>query len=248
MREVWKRLKRRVRHLFAADTPEAQYARHILKQLDGVHPRACNICGYAGLFKAHGLPPRYDERCPACNSLERQRHQALWIAASTVELRGKRILHFSPEALLSTIYRDLASTYASANIVQGLGDLTLNIEHIDQPDGAWDVVVANHVLEHVNDRKALGEIRRVLTPGGLAILSFPIASGFEQTYENPDITAKADRALHFGQWDHIRYYGADAADRIAAAGFQVTVFGAREPFVHRHGLSRSERLFLARRA
>ncbi|HWA49365.1 MAG TPA: class I SAM-dependent methyltransferase [Dongiaceae bacterium] len=248
MRKLWKRLKKRIRRLFEADTPEAQYARRIRKQLNGVHPRICNICGYEGLFKAHGFPPRYDARCPNCKSLERQRHQALWIADNAAELRGRRILHFSPEVLLSKLYRGMASTYASANIVPGLADLTLNIERIDQPDASWDVVVANHVLEHVDDRKALAEIRRVLAPGGLAILSFPIAAGFAQTYENPAITSKAGRALHFGQWDHIRYYGADAADRIAAAGFNVTVFGASEPFVHRHGIGHGARLFLARKS
>jgi predicted Zn-ribbon and HTH transcriptional regulator len=90
MRKVWKRLKKRVRSLFEADTPEAQYARRIRKQLKGVHPRICNICGYAGLFKAHGLPPRYDVRCPNCKSLERHRHQALWISGNAGELRKVR--------------------------------------------------------------------------------------------------------------------------------------------------------------
>ena len=247
MRKLWKSLKRRAAHLFLSETPEARYARRIRKQLNGVHPRTCNICGYAGLFKAHGLPPRYDARCTSCNSLERHRHQALWIDANGGALRGKRILHFAPEALLSNIYRGLASTYASANIVPDRADLVLNMENIDQPDDSWDVVVANHVLEHVDDRKALAEIHRVLAPGGLGIFSFPVASGFEQTYENPAITAKADRDLHFGQWDHVRYYGADAADRIARAGFEVSVIGTSEPYAHRHGLSRSARLFLAQR-
>src|SRR5688572_7737329 len=124
----------------------------------------------------------------------------------------------------------------------------LNIEAIDMPDESWDVVVANHVLEHVDDRKALAEIRRVLTPGGFAIFSFPLALGFEQTYENPAITSRAERELHFGQWDHVRYYGADAADRIAAAGFEVETFSATEPHVHLHATARNSREFIAHRS
>lgn len=225
----------------------ARYVRRIWKRLDGVHPRECNICGYAGMFSAHGLPPRFDARCPACGSLERHRHQVLWISRQEDTVRNKRVLHFAPEPVLRRFYSGLAATYVSADIVKGRADMALNIERIDQPDGSWDVVIANHVLEHVDDRRALAEIRRVLAPGGAVVLSFPIALGFEQTYENAAIASKAHRDLHFGQWDHVRYYGADAAARIAAAGFEVSVFTVSEPEVHRHGLSRNAREFLARR-
>jgi len=66
-------------------------------------------------------------------------------------------------------------------------------------------------------------------------------------YENPVIISKADRDLHFGQWDHIRLYGADAAHRIAAAGFEVSTFSACEPYVHRHSITRNTHDFLARK-
>jgi len=225
---------------------QIHYARQILKRLGGVHPRDCNICGYSGMFKASGLPPRFDALCPACKSLERHRHQCLWIKQNESALRNKRILHFAPEPVMRKVYSGLAASYLSADIA-GYADRVLNIEAIDMPDASWDVVVANHVLEHVDDRKALAEIRRILVPGGLAILSFPLALGFEHTYENPAITSRADRDLHFGQWDHIRCYGADAAERIAAAGFAVETFSATEPYVHRHATMRSCREFIARK-
>ena len=63
------------------------------------------------------------------------------------------------------------------------------------PDASWDVVVANHVLEHVDDRKALPEIRRILVPGGLAILPLPLALTFERTYENTAITSRAEALM-----------------------------------------------------
>lgn len=43
-------------------------------------------------------------------------------------------------------------------------------EELDFPDGSFDVVFANGVLPHVDDeRRAVGEIRRVLRPGGEAL-------------------------------------------------------------------------------
>lgn len=223
------------------------YAGRVWKRLGGVYPRECNICGYSGMFKATGLPPRFDARCPSCESLERHRHQALWVQNNMGHLRGRRILHFAPEPILRKLYGELASTYRSADIGRRDADLYLNLEDMDQPDESWDVIVANHVLEHVDDRKALSEIRRVLAPQGLAILSFPVALGFQRTYENPDVTSRAGRELHFGQWDHVRFYGADAADRIAASGFSVEVFSASEPYVHRYSLGRNTQDYLARK-
>lgn len=237
------KLKKRLRAL----ARDLRYLRQVWRMLNGVYPRQCNICGYTGLFKAHGMPPRLDARCPSCHALERHRHQALWIKDNEAELRNKRILHFAPEGTLRKLYRPLASTYASANIAPGRADLVLNLERIDQPDGSWDVVVANHVLEHVDDRKALAEIHRILSPGGCAILSFPIAPAFIETYENPAIVTPADRDLHFGQSDHVRFYGMDAADRIAKAGFAVATFRASEPHVHRHAISRGSCEFIARK-
>jgi hypothetical protein len=101
------------------------------------------------------------------------------------------------------------------------------------PDESWDVDGANHLLD---DRNALAEIKRILNRRGFANLFFPRARTFGQTYENPAVTTRPDRELHFGQWDHIRYYGVDAAERIAAAGFQVENFSATEPscIVTRH--------------
>ena len=226
---------------------QLHYRRKILKGLGGIYPRECNICGYSGMFQASGLPPRFDARCPSCRSLERHRHQVLWLTQNEGVLRNKRILHFAPERVLHNIFSGPAASYLTADIA-GHADRVLNIEAIDMSDASWDVVVVNHVLEHVDDRKALSEIHRILAPGGLAILSFPIAFAFEHTYENPAVTSRAGRDLHFGQWDHVRYYGADAAARIAAAGFAVEAFSASEPYVHRYSLTRFGRDFIARKS
>jgi ubiquinone/menaquinone biosynthesis C-methylase UbiE len=125
--------------------------------------------------------------------------------------------------------------------------MVLDIERIDQPDATFDMVLCSHVLEHVDDRRALGEIFRILRPGGTAVLMTLVIEGWPETYENADVQSAAERDLHFGQADHVRYFGSDIRRRIAAAGFELTEFRAVEPFVARHGLMRGETVFVARR-
>ena len=46
-------------------------------------------------------------------------------------------------------------------------------------DGVFDAVVCLSVLEHLTELDgALGELRRVLRPGGIAVLSFPVRNAF----------------------------------------------------------------------
>ncbi len=123
--------------------------------------------------------------------------------------------------------------------------LVLNIEAIDLPNQSFTAVICNHVLEHVDDEKALSEIHRIVQPGGRAYLTTPVIEGWRQTYENPGIDGKPQRTLHFGQHDHVRMYGADLRQRILAAGFDLREFTAEEPDVHRHGLWRGEKIFIA---
>jgi ubiquinone/menaquinone biosynthesis C-methylase UbiE len=87
-------------------------------------------------------------------------------------------------------------------------------------DNEFDVVICNHVLEHVpDDRKAIREIFRILKHGGFAILQVPTAYAMDVTHEDPTITDPREREKHFRQKDHYRLYGKDYLDRIREAGF-----------------------------
>jgi predicted SAM-dependent methyltransferase len=108
-------------------------------------------------------------------------------------------------------------------------------------------VLCSHVLEHVDDAKALKEIHRVLRPGGIALIMLPLIEGWERTYENPQIMRPGERALHFGQGDHLRAYGRDVRERIRSAGFALNEFTAEGSDVAKHGLLAGEKLFIARR-
>jgi SAM-dependent methyltransferase len=123
----------------------------------------------------------------------------------------------------------------------------VDIEATGLPDAEYDRIICNHVLEHVDDGKALAEMFRMLKPGGKAFLMTCVVEGWDETYENPEITEEKVRVLHFGQGDHRRIYGRDLRDRIRAAGFELEEFVAVEPDVSTHGLIRGERVFIATR-
>ena len=209
--------------------------------------RRCNLCRFEGAFRAYGHPPRYGAQCPRCLSRERHRLLKLWADAHPLELADKVILHFAPESVVSSSLRDCARKYIAADLDKNLADVVLNIEDIALPDQSVDVVVALHVLEHVDDRKALNELYRVLRPGGLAIVMVPLIEGWDATYEDSSIVKPSERVKRFGQWDHVRYYGRDVRDRIRSAGFGLAEFTATEPDVQAWGLSRGEKIFLCRR-
>ncbi|MEL6587330.1 MAG: methyltransferase domain-containing protein [Pseudomonadota bacterium] len=227
----------------------AKQVRRFRKMARGVTPRHCPICDYRGMFVAFGQPPRYDARCPSCRSLERHRLLALLLTGEHAPFaEGARVLHFAPEPPVTRVMQSLSLTYETADILPRRRPThILNIEDIDLPDAGFDGIICSHVLEHVDDAKALAEMFRILKPGGTALLMTPVCEGWATTYENPAIDGNIDRALHFGQADHVRYYGRDLRDRIRAAGFDLAEFTAQEPEVHTHGLIRGETVFLARR-
>jgi SAM-dependent methyltransferase len=208
-------------------------------------PRTCNVCGYRGRFQAAGKPRRIDARCPKCGSAERIRLLALWLDRHGGFLRGAHVLHFAPEAGLAALLKKRVGRYESADIAQGRADLVLDIEAIAAPDARYDCVVCSHVLEHVDDAKALSEILRVLKPGGVALIMLPVIEGWAKTYENPKATSPEERKRHYGQADHVRYYGADVRMRIRAAGFELEEFTAEGEDVLTYGLQRGEKVFIA---
>lgn len=70
-----------------------------------------------------------------------------------------------------------------------------------------------------DDRKAIREFHRVLTPDGIAVLLVPITA--ERTIEDPSIEDPKERLRLFGQEDHVRRYGPDYESRLKKEGFTV---------------------------
>jgi ubiquinone/menaquinone biosynthesis C-methylase UbiE len=135
--------------------------------------------------------------------------------------------------------------YASNVIRADLTDISLQ-------ENSVDLVICNHVLEHVpDDALAMRELHRVLKPGGIAILQVPISTKLKLTDEDHRITSPEQREKRFGQYDHVRLYGSDYTDRLVAAGFSVQTFdplltwGAQ--FIEANRLNPRERLFACRK-
>ena len=75
----------------------------------------------------------------------------------------------------------------------------MNVCDIDSPNESFDVVICNHVLEHVqDDKKAMKEIYRVLKKRGIAILQTPFSSLLRNTFEDPNINT--DELRSFFLW------------------------------------------------
>jgi len=224
------------------------YLLNSIGKLSKAEVHDCNLCGYSGRFWPYGDPPRRGVVCAECGSKERHRLIGLWVSANPDAVDGRRILHFAPEPVLTKLFRSRSSSYQSADLNPRVADSVLNIEAIDLPDESVDLVVCSHVLEHVDDAKALREIHRILKPQSPALLMFPVVEGWEHTYEDPAHASQADRTRYFGQYDHVRMFGRDVRDRIRDAGFQLMEFTAEEPLAAKYGLVRGDKVFIATKA
>lgn len=191
--------------------------------------RYCPCCGswvrgFGPYPTTSDRPVRQNALCPVCGSLERHRLILTFVKEMTdlCDGRPKRLLHVAPEPhLRAWLSRVPNLHYTSLDITTSrrprvVADLT----RLAFVDGSFDVIFCSHVLEHVpDDRQAMQELRRVLK--GWAILQVPLRKG--PTHEDPAITSPADRLAHFGQEDHVRFYGDDYPDRLRQAGFAVKI-------------------------
>jgi Methyltransferase domain len=211
-------------------------------------PRLCPICNHDGVMVSVGHPARWDARCAQCGS--RERHRLLWLWATergANRLDGKRILHFAPEKSLRRALQGNPH-YESADLYQRGVTHQVDITCLPMANQTYDVVIANHVLEHIDDdRQAMREMLRVLVPGGIALLTVPLNPTRNETYEDPTITDPVEREAHFNAPDHRRFYGLDFADRLRQAGFEVDTFRMTPPLEVTYGLLPMEWLYIATR-
>jgi predicted SAM-dependent methyltransferase len=111
------------------------------------------------------------------------------------------------------------------------GMINIDLTGLEFEDKTFDCIVSNHVLEHIPaDRKAMSEMYRVLKVGGTAVITTPIMETSPTTYEDANIVTPQDRLKHFGQWDHVRWYGLDIKNRLEEVGFEVEMTKYGEQF------------------
>jgi SAM-dependent methyltransferase len=88
-------------------------------------------------------------------------------------------------------------------------------------DGSFDLVIGNHLLEHVDDPAcALREFSRVLRPGGLLVAQTPYSPLLKKTFELKGRPGPEFAALFYGQSDHVRLFADDIGELFRGAGFE----------------------------
>lgn len=196
--------------------------------------------------------PRPNALCPGCLSLERHRLLWLYLEQRTDFFKAPlKVLHFAPEAcFINRFHQVHGDGYTTADIESPLAKLKADIHNIPLPDNSFDVVLCNHVLEHVDDDiRAMREICRVLKPGGFSVLQVPFFNPIpEVTLEDPSVKDPKAREKLFGQRDHVRKYGRDYPARIGDAGLKAVeddfVNTLPEEVRKRYGLVKGELVYL----
>ena len=166
---------------------------------------ACPICGsqeFEAGPKGRMAPNGRLPRCSTCRSLERHRiFRIMFERLGPENFSEWSAIQFSPDPTVDPAW---FGAYEISVFDAG----GVDIQAIDRPDGAYDLVVCSHVLEHVaDDRAALHELLRITAPDGLLYLAFPDPFREEKTrdwgFPKPE---------KHGHW---RVYGGDVVERFA---------------------------------
>ena len=171
------------------------------------------------------------------------------------ERRGMKILHFAPEPIFHQRFSSIPDVdYYPVDLNPKAFKIRKVVDITDIPfdDNTFDLIMCTHVLEHIpDDKKAMSELYRVLKPNeGVALLTVPIGNR-ATTLEKPEYNTPELRSKYYGQWDHVRRYGADYPERLKAAGFSVEEITMEKFFnlddLSKYGLIRWERFHICKK-
>ena len=191
--------------------------------------------------------------CYKCGSTERERLVYIVLKEKLKifnQGKDKSILHIAPEKDISNKLLEFGFTnyvcgdlftegYKYPEYVQNI-----NVLNIPFNDNTFDLIICNHVLEHVpTDLAAMKELHRVLKIGGKGILQVPISKNSLLTFEDFSVTDPKERENVFGQFDHVRVYGQDYVDRLTESGFKVNKINISREYIN-YGLNIDEDVFL----
>jgi SAM-dependent methyltransferase len=175
------------------------------------------------------LPYGYGQQRPnvlSPSTLSLERHRLLWLYLrneTNFFTENLKVLHFAPEQCFLKRFRKLNNlNYTTTDLLSPIADVKADICNLPFDDNSYDVILCNHVLEHIpDDTKAMQELYRVMKTGGYGIFQIPQDLNRDVTFEDDTITDKTERAKIFGQYDHVRVYGRDYFEKLRSIGFKV---------------------------
>jgi SAM-dependent methyltransferase len=187
----------------------------------------CSICGGSSFSDFGG---RARALCDGCHALERHRALAREMADVMADGGGRWALEAGPLSpqIFGQYLRDRGWNYVgvdrwrTGNPVDpravGFIDRCVDLADMrDLPTGGFDLFLAQHVIEEIEDyQAALAEIARVLGPGGRALMEIPFRPG------RP--TTRAAENRYGNVWD----FGDDLIERVAERFAAVDVVALRE--------------------
>ncbi len=184
--------------------------------IDGKNFRAFLDYGYVNMRK-NVLSP---------STLSLERHRLLWLYLKNETdffTTAHKVLHFAPEQAFHKRFKSLSNLdYVTTDLNSPLADVKADICNLPFDNDTFDVILCNHVLEHIpDDTKAMNELYRVMKPGGYGIFQIPQDLNRDKTFEDNTIADKAERTRIFGQYDHVRIYGRDYFNKLRSIGFEV---------------------------
>jgi SAM-dependent methyltransferase len=134
-----------------------------------------------------------------------------------IDTDSLRMLHFAPEAFFRTMFSRMFAVYETADIDMENVDHCVDLQELPFSSATYDVVWASHVLEHVkDDLAAVREIRRILKPGGIAVLPVPLVVSATIEYPEPNVNESK----------HVRAPGPDYYDRFREHFSRVDLFSS----------------------
>ena len=180
---------------------------------------------YRKLLPYGRLKPR--ENAIAPDSLSLERHRLMWLFLKNKTnffTNNLKFLHIAPEYCFIKIFKGMKNLdYLTADLISPWADVKMDVHDIPFEENTFDVVICNHVLEHVDDAdKVMKEFYRVMKSGGWGIFQVPIDYNNSVTIEDRSVTDPRERERLYWQSDHLRLFGRDYGDKLTAAGFKVT--------------------------
>ena len=193
----------------------------------------------------------------APHSLSLERHRAVWayMRRETNFFEAPlRMLHLAPEYCYLTRFKKQDNLdYVTGDLESPWADHHFDCHDVPFDNDSFDVVMGNHLLEHVeDDRRVMSEFHRVMKPEGWGIFQVPINYKDPNTAEDPNVTDPMERERLYWQQDHVRLYGyEDYPARLREAGFEVDVVDMKEllgtELYERYSLGEERWVYLVRK-